>query len=175
MKWLTLLLLFVATGCYTKQKATSQFGKAAAAYPELPADYCARTYPSSTDTVVKGVTTTVFDTIYTGGETLFDTVVVMDTKYITKTIQLPGTKVIERTVRVDTVEKVSTKLLAALDLCSIERGKAITLATDKTKEADKWKRIAKRRFWIIAGMGAAMALGLFVALRRKVVKKVSPV
>lgn len=162
-----LLLLILLSGCYTRQKATNQFSRAAVAYPELPAGYCARTYPPK-DSLIKGDSVVTFDTIYTGGETVFDTVRVADTIRIVKTIQLPGTRIIERVYKTDTIVKINT---AALDLCSIERGRALALAEDKTAEAAKWRALAKKRFWIITGMGAAMALGLFLALRRKVVNK----
>lgn len=169
MRLLTIFLVAVLlSSCYSKRKATSQFSRAAVAYPELPADYCAKTYPVK-DSLIKGDTIVVTDTIYTGGNVSFDTTIVMDTKYITKTIQLPGTKIIERIYKTDTVFRENK---AALDLCAIERRNALQLATDKTKEADKWRKIAKKRFWIILAMGASMALGIFAMVRRKVVKKI---
>jgi len=165
MKYLILLILL--SGCYSRKVATKQHGRAVSTYPDLAADYCARIYPAK-DSLIKGDSIVVTDTIYTGGLTSFDTTIIMDTKYITKTIQLPGTKIIERIFKTDTVVRVDK---AALDLCSIERGKALTIATDKTKEADKWRKIAKKRFWIILGMGAGIALGIVALIRKKVVRK----
>lgn len=156
------------SSCYTRKKATTQYGRAVATFPEIAADYCARTYPPK-DSLIKGDTVTTTDTIYTGGNVSFDTTIVMDTKYITKTIQLPGTKIIERITVHDTIVRVST---AAVDLCAIERRNAIMLATDKTKESDKWRKIAKKRFWIILGMGAVMSLGIFALIKRKIAKTV---
>jgi len=43
-KWAFILLVGLAS-CYTENKARQQFSKAAIAYPKLPADYCATTYP----------------------------------------------------------------------------------------------------------------------------------
>lgn len=157
IRYLVILLIFPS--CYSAKK---QFAKAVTHSPEIAADYCARTYPP--EVKVKSDTVTTFDTIYTGGQVLFDTVVVQDVKYITKTVQLPGTHVIERQVIHDTVTMINT---AALDLARIELGKAITLATDKTEEAEGWKKKAKIRFWIILGLGAVMAVGLFLKLRNK--------
>jgi len=162
-----LIFIIVLSGCYSRQKAVKQHGRASATYPEIAADYCARIYPAK-DSLIKGDSIVITDTIYTGGLTSFDTTIVMETKYITKTIQLPGTKIIERIFKTDTVVRVDR---AALDLCSIERGKALTIATDKTKEADKWRAIARKRFWLLVGLGAAMALGIFAMIRKKVVKK----
>jgi hypothetical protein len=68
----------------------------------------------------------------------------------------------------DTVENT-----ARVRECEIIRDKAVLLAEDYKKEAAEWKAKAKKRFWVIAGMGAAMALGLFLAIRRKVVKQVA--
>ena len=168
MKWAVLILLpLILAGCYSQRKAKSQFSKAATAYPELPADYCARTYPPK-EKVVKGADSLIFDTIYTPGETITETYYNQDTVYYHTKEILPG-QVISRTqLRVDTIY---TENRAALDLCSIERGKAISLLQDKTKEAAKWKRRAVTRFWIITGMG----LGFLFFLLAKQLKRAKPI
>ena len=166
MRLAPLILIILLAGCYTRQKAQKQHGRVAATYPEIPADYCARMYPAK-DSLIKGDSIFVSDTIFTGGNVSFDTTIIMDTKYITKTIQLPGTKIIERIYKTDTIVKVNT---AALDLCSIERRDAIFLAKDKTAEADKWRKIAKKRFWMLLGAGFVITLGLFGFLRKKLTK-----
>ena len=172
MKWHVIILCILLSGCYNQRKATSQFGKAVTAYPKIGADYCAITYPPK-EKLIKGDSVIVLDTIYTGGETFFDTVYTSpDTVLITKTVTLPA-KVINKTITLhDTLVVENT---AALKSCQLDNSKMLSLLHDKTKEADKWRKTAKKRFWIIAGMGAAMALGLFLALRRKVVKKVLPI
>ena len=167
MKYLILLVLL--SGCYSRPIATKQHGRAVSTYPDLAADYCARVYPAK-DSLIKGDSVVIFDTIYTGGNVSFDTTIIMDTKYITKTIQLAGVRVIERIFKTDTVIRVDR---AALDLCSIERGKAIHNEEAQRIECDKWRKIAKKRFWIIVGLGAGIALGIFVALRKKIIKQVN--
>ena len=165
MKWAALILFATFLGgCYSQRKAKTQFSRAAVAFPELPAQYCSTTYPVK-EKVIKGADSLIFDTIYTDGETITETVYHLDTVFVYTKEILPG-QVINRTqLRVDTIYQENT---AALGLCSIERGKAISLLQDKTKEADKWRRIAKKRFWIIAGMGAVMLLGLLAMIRKKV-------
>lgn len=162
------LIILCLTGCYNLKKATLQHGKAVATYPQIGADYCARVYPPAIK-LIKGDTVVSVDTFWTEGNTMYDTLRVAntDTVRIIKTIQLAGTKIIERTTIHDTVEVVNT---AALDLARIELGKALTIATDKTKEADKWRKIAKKRFWVILGMGAVMVLGIVAVVRRKMRK-----
>lgn len=160
------LIIVLLSGCYSISKAKSQFSRAAVAYPELPADYCARTYPPR-DTVVKGKDSIRVDTLWGAGETFIirDTLKSRDTIWIKTVERLPG-QVITRTVlRTDTVYQENR---AALDLCSIERGRAIAISTEKTKEADKWRKIARKRFWVIAGMGLIIVFGLFGFLRKKI-------
>lgn len=158
-------------GCYTKQKATSQFSRAAVAYPELPAGYCATVYPVR-DSIIKGKDSLVFDTIYTGGEIEYDTVysVRLDTVFVTiNSIYLPKKTIRERIIRTDTVYKENT---AALDLCNIERRNAVLNETRALAESDKWRKIAKKRFWVIMGMGAGIALGVFALIRKRAVSKI---
>jgi len=38
-------VIIAFTSCYSERKAKSQFSKAAVAYPKIPADYCAATFP----------------------------------------------------------------------------------------------------------------------------------
>lgn len=66
----------------------------------------------------------------------------------------------------DTVE--STHLQAALASCRLEQGKIVDLLTDKTAEVKEWRKKAKNRFWVIAGMGGAIGLWLFLFIRRKI-------
>ena len=164
-----LFLLVLLSGCYGLKKATVQHGKAVATYPELGADYCARIYPSK-DSIIKGDSIITFDTLWQDGEIHFDTIYsrLRDTVFITQFT--PGKTVFQTIWAVDTIFQTNT---AALDLCSIERGKAITLLEAKTAESDKWKKIAKKRFWIILAMGAGIALGIFVAFRKKLIKQVT--
>ena len=144
---LIILTALALAGCYTQQKARQQFGKAAAAYPLIPAQYCAVTYPPK-DSLIKGDSVVTFDTLWGAGrvDTLYS--FHRDTVYITMT--RPG-KTIIQTVRVtDTIQIVNT---AALSACQIENGDLSGLLKAKTAEYDKWREIARTRFWIILGLG----------------------
>jgi len=168
MKYLLILLLF--TGCYNQRKAAVQHGRAVTAFPEIGALYCAITYPVK-ERVLAGKDSIVIDTLWADSSTttiIRDTLRSRDTVWIKTIQQMPG-QVINRTIlRVDTVIQEDQ---AKLSLCSIERGKAIGMLEQKTIESDKWRRIAQRRLWIIIGMGAGIALGIFVMIRKKVAKK----
>ena len=54
---------------------------------------------------------------------------------------------------------------AALDLCAIERGRALAISTDKTIESDKWRKIARMRFWMLVGAG--VVIGVYLSVRKK--------
>lgn len=202
------LLIVLLSGCYSISKAKSQFSRAAVAYPELPADYCARTYPviAKTDS-----------SDYKKGLYILDSLIklsgVKSSSELTDEerenllgminsirLAIPEpencdslSEAIYRLAakerqRGDYLQRVNSDLIlaaknlkpvhdtiidrAALDLCGIERGRAIAISTEKTKEADKWRKIARKRFWVILGMGAGMALGVFLLVRRKLVKKI---
>lgn len=170
--YILLVALVFLTSCYTRQKAQVQHGKAVATFPEIGADYCARIYPPK-DSLVKGDSIFIekTDTLWGDGNTVIDTIYFEGKpKEIIKVVTLPGKTIIERHFRVDTLRVTNT---AEVDLWKIQANKAIDIATDKTKESDKWKKLAKQRFWIIIGMGAAMALGIFAFVKKRIAKKVS--
>lgn len=161
-----ILLLSPFLACYSPQKARQQFSRATVAYPEIPARYCATTYPAK-DSLIKGDSIVTYDTLWAAGEVHFDTVYnrTRDTVFITRF--LPG-QVIRETIRAtDTVYQENT---AALDLCNIERRAAILAADREHKELVSWKGKAKKRWWIIAGMGLVIALGIFGFLRKKITR-----
>lgn len=162
-----IFLVFLLVGCYSHQKATNQHGRAVATFPDIGADYCARTYPPK-DSLIKGDSVIVLDTIYQGGETFIDTVIVPSTDsvrvWITKTVQLPA-KVVTRTVTIrDTVVKINTALL---DACQIEKRKLTDALTVEQKRADKYQGQAKQRLWILLGIAGAFLVWLFFRLKRK--------
>lgn len=167
MRYLIILILFAAS-C----SPSRQFAKLAIAHPELPAKYCVDKYEGKKDTVYKqGAERLTFDTIYTGGEITTDTVYLAGKPIeVTKTIILPGKTIYERSIRVDTVYRDSPELLAKYDLSDIERRDAIINEKAERIESDKWRKIAKKRFWTILGMGAGIALGLFLFIRKKITK-----
>lgn len=161
-----ILILFVLSlcSCYTPRKAKGDFGKAVTAYPEIGATFCAITYPAK-DSLIKGDSIVTYDTLWGEGEIHFDTIYSRskDTVYITKFIH---GNIIRETIRTtDTVRVVD---MAALTSCRLEQGKIVDLLTDKTAEVSALRKLAKKRFWVIAGMGAAIGLWLFLFIRRKI-------
>lgn len=166
MKWAALILIFLC-GCYNYRKAANQFGRASISYPEIPAQYCSVAYPVK-EKIIQGKDSIKTDTLFVGGgEIIFDTVYKKDSVFFYTTERLPG-KVITNTIfKTDTIIRENK---AALALCDIERGKAIRLLESKTAESDKWRRIAKKRFWIIVGMGLFIAIQIYGLLRNKIFK-----
>ena len=159
---LTIAVLLLLTGCYSERKARGQHAKAVVAYPKIGAEFCAENYKPK-DSIAPGITVTVIDTIYQGGEIITDTVFSKDTVHIRTIVQQPG-RVITNTVhRVDTMY---IENIAALKVAANERRQAIELLAAKTTESDKWRTIALKRFWIIAGMGAVIGIGLFLRIRK---------
>jgi len=157
----TVLLLFIMTlgGCYNQRKAAVQHGKAVATFPAIGADYCARVYPAK-DSLIKGDSVVMFDTLWGEGVIIVDTLRLKDTLLITK--QLPG-KVITQRIRVVDTFRVVDK--AALDLCSIERLSAITQLEKRTAEYDDMK--AKRNKWRLIAIGLMVVLGLGIIAKFK--------
>ena len=164
--WIFVVLTLVMCSCYTPRKAKIALGKAVTTFPEIGQEYCAITYPPKTN-YIKGDTVIKVDTFTTPGTVIYDTLYNLDTIRIIKTIELPGIRTVERVTIHDTLQIENT---AALELARGDARRAVALATDKTAEADKWRKIARKRFWIIAGMGAGLALGLFLFIRQKVTK-----
>lgn len=163
------ILMALLTSCYTRSKAQKSFARATVTYPEIAADYCSRTYPPR-DSLIHGRDIIHVDTLWGEGETIVknDTLRTRDTIYIRTTRELPG-RVIERTlVRTDTIRVTNT---AEVDKWVITARDAVSVSVDKTKEASYWRKIAKKRFWIILGLGAAIAIGVVAMIRKKVVGK----
>lgn len=145
-KWAFILCLALAS-CYTENKARNQFSKAAIAYPKLPADYCAITYPVKDSLITDTLLTT--DTLYIEGQDLTDTVTVNDTVRITITKTLRG-KIITNTIRiVDTVYRENTAAVAA---CRIDNSKLTSLLISVTADRDKYKSQANKRGWMFWGL-----------------------
>lgn len=160
-----ILILFVLSLCSCSpsrrlNKAKGEFGRAVTSFPEIGAEYCAITYPVKT---IHGKDSITVDTLWGSGETVFDTVYShsKDTVYVTRFIR--GNTIRETITRIDTV--VNTAEIAA---CRLQQGKIVDLLTDKTAEELKWRKKAKNRFWVIAGMGGAIGLWLFLFIRKKI-------
>lgn len=162
-KYLFFVLLLV--GCYNHKKATVQHGRAVSTFPDIGADYCARVYPAK-DSLIKGDSVVVTDTVEIEGKTIIDTVQITkgDTVQITKTIQLPG-KVVNKTTTIrDTVVRVDN---AKLDACQIERRKISDALQTEQARSDKYQKQARTRLWIIIGLMAAVIVWAYFKLKRK--------
>lgn len=159
------LIAVLLYSCYTEQKARQQFSKAAIAYPKLPAEYCATTYPVKDSLITDTLLTT--DTLYVEGPA-GDTIMVQDFDtvriYITKT--LPA-KIITNTIYIrDTILRENTAKLAA---CDIDKSIALGLLKKKTSESDEWERKAHKRgliMWSTFGL-IFLILGLYFYLKSK--------
>jgi hypothetical protein len=159
-----ILILILLSGCYNLKKATVQHGRAAATYPAVAADYCARVYPAK-DSIIQGATIVRTDTLWGEGETRIDTVFVAGKPVeVTKTIILPGQTITIERLRVDTVRYENT---AALDLANIEkRALSLALTTEQTR-ADKYQGRSRKYLWILIALAGGAAVWLFFKLRKK--------
>jgi len=148
-------VMAVLSGCYSQSKAKGQFGKAVTAYPVIGADFCALTYPPK-DRLIKGDTVHTTDTFYTEGSTQYDTIRVKDsdTIRIIKTIQLPGTKTIEKYFIHDTLQVVNT---AELKACQLSLADGLRIANDYKSKYEIADKKAHTRFWMIIGLAALVA------------------
>lgn len=158
-----LLIITLLASCYTERKAKGQFGKAVTAYPGLGAVFCALTYPCEINPVVSD-TVTVTDTIYSGGDTVFDTILVNDTLWVTKTVQLPG-RVITKTVMIHDTVKVKDQ--AALKVCELARDEATRLQGKERAERLKYQGRARNYLYGLIGAGALIGLWLFFFIRKR--------
>lgn len=170
MRGLMLILsLSMLVGCYSPRKARTQFAKATVAYPEIAAEYCSKTYPVK-DSFIRGVDSIRVDTLW-GSEavTVYDTIFSRDTVFIRITKQLPGITIREIYNRTDTINKENTAKSDALliALKNAANNEALVII-----DRDKWRKIARKRFWIIAGMGAVMVLGVVAAVRKRLTKSI---
>lgn len=149
-----LLLLTLLSSCYTARVAKKDFAKASIAYPAIAAEYCAVTFPIK-ERVIQGKDSLRLDTIYSEGDTYYDTLYSFrkDTVYITR--YLPGKTIRETFYRVDTVYQQETAMLHALQL---QVRDALTLSVANAKSSNEWKEKARKRFWTIVGLGALVAI-----------------
>lgn len=157
--------LIILSGCYTKKKASQQHSRAVAAFPELGADYCNRTYPClpeylGSDTIVQydtlwGITPEIIDTLYLIGR---DTTIVEVTKIKERQVN--------KTVTVHDTILVTNR--AAIDLCNIEK-RNLQIAYEKQRsETDKYRKRSRNRLYILIGLGSIGLLWMIFFIRRKV-------
>ena len=125
------------------------------------AKICADEFPVK-EIYIKGDSVLTLDTLYIGGEVVYDTVETKDTVTITITKTLPA-KVITKTILVtDTVVKENTARVA--DLTNIVNKKDTEIAVLQA-DRDNWKAKAKQRFWWL--MVLAGAVGAYILLKVK--------
>ena len=161
------VILIWFTSCMTVDKAKQVLKK-----KDALAAICATEYPVKTE-YIKGDSVITFDTIYTGGELIIDTVVnySKDTVIITKTV--PVTKVVTKTVTiVDTVVKENTAAVEAtkidLNKCN-DKYASLFLKYEKLfDQSDKYRKQRNTAYWIILGL-------LVLLFRKPLLKLVNPI
>lgn len=193
--------VLLLTGCYSRKKAQVQHGRAVSTFPEIGADYCARTYPviAKTDSTGYKDSKRVIDSLANAIKTdsllsdkerdrlinevalirasiphsencdsLYDALYRLAAQQVARADRLQGinTQLIQAANNLKPIRDTIVDH-AALDLCNITRNNAILLATDYKTKYDKWRDIAKKRFFIILGMGLVIALGLFGMIRKR--------
>jgi hypothetical protein len=165
MRQLPAILALLLLGCYSQEKAQRQHGKAVATYPEIGADYCARIYPPARDTIIKGDTVVEVQIIYEDtGSVIVDTVNNLDTVTITRTITKPTQTIVQRIYQTDTLYRENR---AALDLCEKERREAVAALSVEQSRADKYKKRAALRGYILLGLILAAAVWLYYSLKNR--------
>lgn len=136
-----IIILVIVSSCYNQRKATTQFSKAAVAYPIVASQFCAITFPPRTVTI-KGDSIVLHDTLTKVGETVTDTIISFDTIRITKTVTLPS-QIITRTVHI--TDTITVENTAQLKTCELERGKVVDLLTESNRDLLLFKGKAKTR------------------------------
>lgn len=159
-----LLLLILLSSCYNQRKATLQHGKAVATYPEIGADYCSRTYPPR-DSITPGTVVTRTDTLWGAGDITTDTVYLEGKSVqVTKVITLPWKVIRETYYRTDTIYRVDN---AAVDLCRIREGKAVSALEKEQARADKYQGRARSRLLVIIWLALAIGVWTYFKIRGK--------
>tara|TARA_R110000868_G_scaffold229616_1_gene482716 strand:+ start:507 stop:1037 length:531 start_codon:yes stop_codon:yes gene_type:complete len=142
--WAAIILIAGLFSCYGPKLAQKQFGRAAASFPEIGADYCARTFPPVPGETIPGKDSIIIDTIYF--DQAADTLTTTRNDTTIRTILLTGPRITTTIRRTDTIRMENR---AAWYLCDQDRRKAIQVATDQRAAADRWRGLARNRFWII--------------------------
>lgn len=194
-KWFILLLF--TYGCYNSKKAIQDTSKAIINYPEAIAKVTRDRFPcvpTKSDTITITNDSLWQETVNQLSGELWTSFLLQDSlmnelskdsgcvKYAVIVSQLKKDnqqlteklKTIPVVTKTITIEK-KTKDSSDIYILNAENkriytslDKALTIATDKTKESDRWRRIAKQRFWIIFGMGTGILLWLAGFIRRKI-------
>lgn len=193
---LSILIVLILPGCYSEKLANRQVGKAGVYYPAILAKKARDIFPcvvkdsiqtisTSDSALYKDVVEELQGDLFTSnqladsliqalseGDTTcrkYSAVIIELQRQIMalkqKVITIPPVTTITRIV-----EKVEDK--AALYACESDKSKAIDLATDFKTKYEAADKKAKKRFWIIIGLSAAMALGIYASIRKKIIKPI---
>ena len=179
MALLSFALIMMITGlfgaCNPAKKAQRELEKAKKVLDGNhgeAAKFCAEKFPPKIE-YIKGDSVVVLDTLYVGGEVVFDTVETKDTVFITKT--LPA-KVITKTIRVvDTIRDSNPAALIAANVMLNEKiGEIAVLKNEKAeliKDVAHWRKKAKDRWWLWVALGASLAWNF----RKTIFKLIKPI
>ena len=163
MKW-TALILLIFPGCYNYRKAANQFGRASTSYPEIPAQYCAISYPVK-EKIIPGKDSLIIDTLFVGGgEIIFDTIYRKDSVFFYTTERLPGSLITKTIYKTDTAYIENT---AKLSLCELNKNKLIDLYAASSKELYQWKQKAKKRFLGIVALCTLLTFAIINLIKKK--------
>lgn len=180
MVLLSFALIMMITGlfgaCNPAKKAQRELEKAKSVLHGNIAEaakFCAEKFPPQVQ-YIKGDSVIVLDTLYVGGDVIFDTVETKDTVFITKT--LPA-KVITKTIRqVDTVRDSNPAALIAANVrLNEEITKVARLTGEKQLLAENNKELKKERnnwrlyFFIL------LILSLGWTFRKTLIKLIKPI
>jgi len=154
-----IFLFIVLSGCSAAQKAQRQEKKIQKAAQYLLSvdaldELCEEVYPVR-DSIIKGDSVLLFDTLYIEGEIITDTLIEKDTVRIVTTKTLPSKTITKTAHVIDTIVRENT---AAVNACNDDKRKLIGLLEKKTIENEDWKDKAKKRFWVIVGLMALIFL-----------------
>lgn len=92
-----ILIIFLLSGCLSQKKVQRYLNE----NPQTAAEYCAEEFPVKDSVYVKD-TVVLYDTLYLQGVPLYDTLTIKGETIIIKRV-CPPTKVITKTVRVDSI------------------------------------------------------------------------
>ena len=166
--WIVILL--VLSSCLPNRK----FAKAVKTMndnPEQAAWYCATKFPVK-DTIIYRDSVT-YDTIINTNY-LFDTTTIHDTTTITNTS--PAKTLVKTVYKVKEIVRENTAKVQALEYALSDATKLIAKkdaqVDDCRKESDEWKGLAKKRFWWLLLVIAAVAGWV---LRKPLMRIIKPI
>ena len=125
-------------------------------------DYCADLFPVK-DSLIKGDSVVIFDSLYLPGENTTDTLIEKDTVRITITKTLPSKTIIKTVYKTDTIIRQDN---AALNALRDDNRKLVDLLAAETAESKKQKgRANKFLLWFLIAVGAG-AMYIFLKFKK---------